>query len=91
MTQKGEMRPNSMPGRPDRFVNLDRARAQAIDAQRKQSAEDRAKELLATPYLDRPPHIIFGETPCPTCNATGGNALTGPCAHCGGHGVLGRG
>lgn len=90
------MRPNSMPGRPDRYVNIDLARAQAADAERR-AEEERVRQLDESvkaerrqlPWLDAPPRFTFGEIPCRFCRASGGNKADGPCSACGGTGKSG--
>lgn len=89
------MRPNAMPGRPDRYVNLKRAYAQAVEQEmvyRAKVREDErraaAEELRKVPWLDGFPRVNFGDVLCPSCKATGGNRADGPCGRCGGRGVL---
>lgn len=92
---KSGMRPNAAPGRPDRFVNMELARAQAAEADTRQMIADREDARLrdmeqrrATPWLPRPPRVTFGQVVCRWCSATGGNKADGPCAVCHGEGVL---
>jgi hypothetical protein len=87
MVESG-MRPNSMPGRPDRYVNMDKARSQANDQHRRFLEDDEAKKLKGTAWLDSPPRVAFGDRLCTNCDATGGNKLDGPCFACAGTGVL---
>lgn len=84
---EGGMRPNRMPGRPDRYVDLDKARGQAEEQHRRFLEGEEAKRLKATPWLEKPPRVTFGDVLCEPCGATGGNKLEGPCWACGGRGV----
>ena len=81
------MRPNAMPGRPDRYVNMDLARNQAAESARRASIEDDIQRRKDTPYLAMPPRVEFGQRICMYCRATGGNLQDGPCWACSGRGV----
>ena len=82
------MRPNAMPGRPDRYVDIDRARAQAQDNER--AVQDAAQRdlLRQTPYREGPLRPVFGDRICSTCEGSGGNRLDGACWRCAGTGIV---
>jgi biotin operon repressor len=81
------MRPNSQPGRPDRYVDLSKSDALAMDQMRTLAQEEAKRKALETPYNPRP-RVQFGQSICPACKGTGGNLLSGPCPHCGGSAVV---
>lgn len=81
------MRPNSQPGRPDRYVDLSKSDGLAIDQMRKADQEADEKRRLTTPFNPRP-RVMFGQILCPACKGTGGNLLSGACPHCGGQAVV---
>ena len=76
------------PGRPDRYVNLDRAARESADAYRIAQEDYKAEQDRKTPRVKPGAYrFIFGGTlPCAKCKGTGGN-MAEACFYCSGSGV----
>lgn len=76
------------PGKPDQYLNVRKAEAQAQEAQAQQIREDGIAQRKRTPRLDPSTHrLVFGgPVLCRRCKGTGGNLLE-MCFGCGGTGL----
>lgn len=72
-------------GKTDQYVNLDRARAQALDAQRATAWEEQARAASRPRVTNL--RIAFGEDVCRYCKGTGGTTAEA-CWRCGGSGKV---
>ena len=74
------------PGRPDRYVNLDRAEREAGEGVRQAMIRAQDEIDRGTPR-HAPPKPVFGQRLCPRCGGSGGS-VKDRCLRCLGEGIL---
>lgn len=85
MGSRGERR-SERPGRPDRYIDLDRVEREADNDARKSRESYDKGVLKATPRITRLT-LAFGQRVCPRCGGNGGNLLEA-CTRCLGQGFI---